>query len=187
MFKNNWTYDDLLPSLFTFSIAYSVLPFHLVYVLQFLHLSFFVFDVLSQAFAKCSRNAFYTHTHTHTQHTYILLLFSLSVMSESLRPHGLQHSRLLCPSLSPRACSDSWALGWWCHPTFSSSVTRFPSCPQSFPTSGSVSVSGLFSSGGSSIGAWASASVLSMNIQGWFPLGLTGLISLLSKTHQEAL
>ena len=72
MFKNNWTYDDLLPSLFTFSIAYSVLPFHLVYVLQFLHLSFFVFDVLSQAFAKCSRNAFYTHTHTHTHstHTY---------------------------------------------------------------------------------------------------------------------
>ena len=106
MFKNNWTYDDLLPSLFTFSIAYSVLPFHLVYVLQFLHLSFFVFDVLSQAFAKCSRNAFYTHTHTHTQHTYILLLFSLSVMSESLRPHGLQHSRLLCPSPSPGACSN---------------------------------------------------------------------------------
>ena len=90
---------------FTWSVSYSVLPFHLVYVLNFSISLFFVFDVLSQAFTKCNREAF-IHTHTHTH----VLLFSHSVMSESLRPHGLQHARLPCPSTSPGACSNSYPL-----------------------------------------------------------------------------
>ena len=84
-----------------------------------------------------------------------------------------------CPSLSPRICSNSYPLSQWCHPTISSSVTLF-SCPLSFPASESFPMSQLFTSGGQTIGASASASVLPVNIQGWFPLGLTGLISLLS-------
>ena len=109
-----------------------------------------------------------------------LLLFSRSVMSDSLRPLGLQHSRLPCPSLSPRVCSNSYPLSLWCHPTISSSVTPF-SCHQSFPESGSFPTNQLFTSGGQSIGASASIPVFPMNIQDWFPLGLTGLIPLLSK------
>ena len=102
-------------------------------------------------------------------------------MSKSLQLHGLQHTRLPCPSLSPRVCSDSCPSSWWCHPTISSSVTPFSSWLQSFPASGSFPMSRLFTSGGDSIGGSASASVLPVNIQGWFPLGLTGLFSLLSK------
>ena len=108
----------------------------------------------------------------------LLLLFSCQVMFDSLQPHGLQHARLPCPSLSPQACSNSYPLNQWYHPTISSSVAPFSSCPQSFPASGSFPVSKLFISGGQSIGASALASVLPMNIQGWFPLGLTGLVSL---------
>ena len=110
-----------------------------------------------------------------------MLLFSHSVVSDSLWPHGLQHTRLPCPSTSPEVCSNSYLFSWWCHPTISSSVTHFPSCLQSFSASGSFPVNWLFTSGGQSIGASASASVLPMNIQSLFPLGLTGLISLLSK------
>ena len=106
-------------------------------------------------------------------------LFSCSVMSDSLGPHGQQHTRLPCSSVSPGVCSNSCALSQWCHPTISSSVAPFSSCPQSFPVSGSFPMSQLFTSGGQRIGA--SASVFPMNIQGWFPLGLTGLISLQSK------
>ena len=102
-------------------------------------------------------------------------------MSNSLQPHGLQPARLPCPSLSLRVCSDSCSLSWCYHPTISSSVALFPSYPQSFPASGSFLISWFFTSGGQSIGAFASALVLPMNSQGWFPLGLTGLISLLSK------
>ena len=102
-------------------------------------------------------------------------------MSDSLWSHGLQQTRLSCPSLSPRVCSNSHPLNQWCHPTSSSSVALFSSCPQSFPASGSFPMGQLFSLGGQSIGTSAWASVLPMNIQGWFPLGLTGLISLLSK------
>ena len=101
-------------------------------------------------------------------------------MSESLWPHGLQHARLPCPSLSPGVCSNFCPLSWWCHSTILSTVAPF-SCPQSFPASGSFPVSRLFTSGGQSIRASASASDLPMNIRGWFPLRLTGLISLLSK------
>ena len=129
----------------------------------------------------------YTHTHTHTHtHIYIythiyMLLFSHSVMSDSLRSHGLQHIRLPCPLPSPGACSNSCPLSQWCHPTILSSVISFSSCLQSFPASGSFLINWLFASGGQIIGASASASVLQMNIQGWFPLGWTGLISLQSK------
>ena len=105
--------------------------------------------------------------------------FGCSVMSDSLRSHGLQHSRPPCPSPTPRVYSNSCPLSLWCHPTISSSVIPSSSYLQSFPASGSFPVSQFFASGGQSIGA--SASVLSMSIQDWFPLGLTGLISLLSK------
>ena len=104
-----------------------------------------------------------------------------SVVSDSWRPNGLQHARLPCPSLSPRACSNSCPLSWWCHKTISSSVIPFSSCLQSFPASGSFPMSQLFTSGGQSIGASASSSIFLINIQGWFPLALTGLISLQSK------
>ena len=87
-----------------------------------------------------------------------------SVMASSLRPHGLQHARLPCPSPTPGACSNSCPLNRWCHPTISSSVVPFSSCLQSFPASGSFPVSQFFASGGQSIGASASASVLPMNI-----------------------
>ena len=113
-----------------------------------------------------------------------VFVFSLSV-SNCLWPHGLQHTRLPCPLLSPGVCSNSCPLSQWCHPTISSSVTPFSSCPQSFPASESFPISWLFASGSQSIGASASTSVLPMNIQGWFPLELTGLISLLSKDSQS--
>ena len=100
----------------------------------------------------------------------LLMLFSRSVLSDSLWPHGLQHARLPCPSLSPRVCSNSCPLSWWCHSTISSAIL-FSSCPESFPASGSFQMSQLFASGGQSIGASASASVLPVNIQSWFPLG----------------
>ena len=111
----------------------------------------------------------------------MLLLFSCSVMSDSLRPHGLQHARLPCPSLSLGVCSSSCPLSQWCHPTISFSVVPFSLCLQSFPASGAFPMNWLFASGSQSIGASASASVLPMNIQGWFLLGLTGLISWLSE------
>ena len=98
--------------------------------------------------------------------------FSHSVASDSLWPYGLQHARLPCPSPTPRACSDSCPLSPWCHPTISSSFVPFCSCLQSFPASGSFPISQFFASGGQSIGASASASVLSMNIHDRFPLQL---------------
>ena len=107
--------------------------------------------------------------------------FRCSVVSDSLQPHEVQHTRPPCPSLSPRDCPSSYPLNWWCHPTISSSVTLFSFYLQSFPASGSFPISQFFTSGGQSIGASASAPVLPMNIQGWFPLGLTCLISIQSK------
>ena len=109
-----------------------------------------------------------------------MLLFSRQVVSDSLRPHGLQHIRLPCPSPTPSVCSNSCSLSPWCHPTISSSVVPFY-CLWSFPASGSFLMSQLFASGGQNIRASASASVFSVNIQGWFPFELTDLISLLSK------
>ena len=110
---------------------------------------------------------------------------SRSVVSASLQPHGLQHARLPCPPPTLRACSDSSPLTWWCHPTISSSVIPFSSCLQSFPESGSFPMSQFFTSGGQSIGISASESFLQMNIQCWFPLGLTCLISLQSKVFSR--
>ena len=107
--------------------------------------------------------------------------FSLSVVSNSLWPHGLQHARLPCPSPTPGTCSNSCPLSQWCHPTISPSVVPFSSCPQSFPALGSFQMSQFFTSGGQSIGVSASVSVPPMNIQYWFPLGWTGWISLQSK------
>ena len=107
--------------------------------------------------------------------------FSCSVVSSSLRLHGLQHARLPCPSPAPGAYSNSCPLNWWCHPTISSSVVPFSSRLQSFPGSGSFQMSQFFASGGQGIRVSASTSVLPMNIQGWLPLGWTGWISLQSK------
>ena len=118
----------------------------------------------------------------HLNYIYICSVsqFSCSVMSDSA-PHGLQHARLPCSSPTPRACPNSSPSSWWCHPTISSSLVSFSSCLQSFPASGSFPVSQFFTSGGQSIGVSASASVRPINIQDWFPLGLTGWISLQSK------
>ena len=114
--------------------------------------------------------------------------FSCSVaQSDSLQLHGLQHARPPCPSPTPRVYSNSHPSSWWCHPAISSSVVLFSSCLQSFPASGSFSISQFFTSAGQSIGASASAPVLSMNIQHWFPLGLAGLISLLTKRLSRVL
>ena len=104
-----------------------------------------------------------------------------SVMSDSLWPHESQHARPPCPSPTPRVYSNSCPSSQWCHPAISSSVVPFSSCPQSLPASGSFPVSQLFASGGQSIGASASASVLPMNTQDWSPLGWTGWISLQAK------
>ena len=107
--------------------------------------------------------------------------FSCSLVSNSLWPHGLQHARLPCPSPTPRAYSNPWLSSVWYHPAISSSVNTFSSSCQYFPGWGSVPVSQFFASGGQSIRASASASVLPMNIKDWFPLGLTALISLQSR------
>ena len=107
--------------------------------------------------------------------------FSCSVVSDSLQPHGLQHTRPPCPSPTPGVYLNSCPLSRWCHPTISSSVVPFSSCLQSFQASGSFPKSWFFASGGQSIRTSALASVLPINIQGWFLLGLTAFISLQSK------
>ena len=107
--------------------------------------------------------------------------FSSSVMSDSLRPHELQHARPPCPSSTPRVYPNSCPLSRWCHPTISSSVIPFSSCLQSFPTSGSFQMSQLFTSGGQNTGVSVSTSLLLMNTQDWSPLRWTGWISLQSK------
>ena len=106
-------------------------------------------------------------------------------MSNSLWPHGLQHTRLPCTSPSPGVCPSSCPLHQWCHRTISSSVTLFSFSPQSFPESGSFPMSQLFASGGQSTGALASTSILLMSICGWFPRRLTGLISLLENPEDS--
>ena len=114
------------------------------------------------------------------QHGFVVLVQSLSGIC-SLQPHGLKHARPPCPSLTPRAYSDSCPSSRRCHPILSSSVIPFSSCLQSFSASGSVLMSQLFASGGQSIGASAAVSALPKNIYYWFPLGLASLISLQSK------
>ena len=113
-----------------------------------------------------------------------LLTYQFSLVAHScltLWPQGLQHARLPCPSLNPGACSNSCPLSQWCHPTISSSVVPFSLCLLSFLALGSFPMSQFFTPGGQGIGVSASASVLPMNIQDWFPLGWTGLLSLQSK------
>ena len=111
----------------------------------------------------------------------ISVKFSRSVVPNSLWPHGLKHTSLPCPSPTPRACSNSCPSSRWCHPTILSSVVPFSSHLQSFPSSGSFPTSRFFASGSQSIEASASVSVLPVNNQDWFSLGLTGCISLQSK------
>ena len=108
--------------------------------------------------------------------------FSHSVVSDSLQPHESQHARPPCPSPTPGVYSNSCPSSRWCHPTISSSVVPFSSCPQSLPASGSFPMNQLFTWGGQSIGVSASTSVLPMNTQDWSPLGWAGWISLLSKS-----
>ena len=115
-----------------------------------------------------------------------LVQFSRSIVSNSLWPHGLQHPRPPCPSPTPGAYPNSCPSSQWYHPTISSSVIPFSFCLQSFPASGAFPVSQFFASGGQGIGVSTSTSVLPTNIQDWFPLGLTGWISLLSKGPQES-
>ena len=110
--------------------------------------------------------------------TFCSVQFSRSVVSDSLWPHEPQHARPPCLPPTPRVYSNSCPLSWWCHPTVSSSVVPFSSCPQPHPASGSSLMTRLFARGGQSIQVSASASVLPVNIQDWFPLGSTGLISL---------
>ena len=113
--------------------------------------------------------------------------FSHSVMSDSLQPHGLQHTRLPCPSPAPGSCSNACPSSRWCHTTFSSSIVLFSSCLQPFPVIGSFIMNKFFTSVGQSIGGSASALVLPMNIQDLFPLAWTGWISLQSKRLSRVL
>ena len=127
---------------------------------------------------------FWHHSLAHSSplvHAFSSVQFSHSVLSDSLRPHESQHTRPPCPTPTSGVHPDSCASSPWCHPAISSSVVPFSSCPQSLPISGSFPVSQLFALGGQSIGVSASASVLPMNTQDWFPLGWTGWISLQSK------
>ena len=119
-------------------------------------------------------------------HLFISVQFSHSVVSDSLRPHEPQHARPPCPSPTPGVHPNPCPSSRWCHPTISSSVIPFSSCPLSFSASGSFPMSQLFASGGQSIGVSASTSVLPMNIQDWSPLGWTGWISLQSKGLSRA-
>jgi len=113
-------------------------------------------------------------------------VYSYSIMSDSLQPHGLQHASLPCPSPTPRAYSNSCPSSQWCHPTISSSVIPFSSSLQSFPASGSFPMSQFFTTGGQSIIASASASGLPMNIQNLFPLGWTSWSSFSLRDSQES-
>ena len=131
-------------------------------------------------FVCCTLYVLY-FTHLYTPGLTLSVQFSRSVMSDSLRPHELQHTRPPCPSPTPGIHPNPCPLSQWCHPTISSSVVPFSSCPQSFPASGSFQMSQLFASGGQSIGVSASTSVIPMNTQDRSPLGWTGWISLQSK------
>ena len=138
--------------------------------------SFFVFFFFSRTEFKC----WSIRTNWWPWKEVLSLQFSCSVMSDSLRPHGGQHTRPPCPSPTPGVYSNSCPLSRWCHPAISSSVVPF-SCLQSFPASGSFQMSQFFTSGGQNIGVSASASALPRNIQDWFPLGWTGWVSFQSE------
>ena len=145
---------------------------------------------ISEVWQMSKYHLFFTQTsvsrHLGCFHIFSSVHFNRSVMSDSLRPHELPHATPPCPSPTPRVHPNPCPLSQWCHPTISSSVVPFSSCPQSFPASGSFPMSQLFTSGGQSIGVSASASVLQMNTQDCFPLGWTGWISLQSKDSKES-
>ena len=138
-----------------------------------------IWDAIISSFTLNILNIKYDFYLVHPLYQFSSVQFSCSVVSDSSQPHGLQHSRLPCPSSTPGAYSNSCPSSWWYHPTISSSVVPFSSRLQSFPASGSFPISQFFPSG-QSIGISAS-SVLPMNIQDWFPLGWPGWISLQSK------
>ena len=148
----------------------------------YLHLNGFIL-VDHNSFNKLFIIIFYFNVINNTAKTFFFHIefsvqFSHSVMSDSLWPHGLQHTRPPCPSPTPGVYPNPCPLSRWCHPTISSSVIPFSSCPQSFPESGSFPMSQLFASCGQSIGVSASASVFPKNTQNWSPLEWTGWISL---------
>ena len=145
-----------------------MLPWYLVLTLSKFHL----LSYLNIALIIC---------YIYLEHSRWSVQFIHSVVSDSLQSHRLQHTRLPCPSPTPRAYSNSSPSSWWCHPTISSSAKPFSSCLQSFSASGSFPMSQFFPSGGQSIVVSASTSVLPMSTQGWFPLGWTGLLSLQPK------
>jgi len=126
-------------------------------------------------------NAIFLHNYLNVPILFSSVRFSHSVISDSLRPHGPQHTRPPCPSPTPGVYPNSCPLSWWCHLTISSSVVPFSSFPESLPASGSFPKSQLFAWGGQSIGVSVSTSVLPMNTQDWSPLGWTSWISLQSK------
>ena len=136
--------------------------------------------VLENGAARSKENL-YSYLTWHTKVNFSSVQFSCSVVSNSLWPHELQHTKPPCPSPTPGVYSNLRPSSWWCHPAISSSVVPFSSCPQSLPASGSFPMSQLFTLGGQSIGVSASASVLPKNAQDWSPLGWTGWISLQSK------
>ena len=159
----------------------------LLFILQSCFVKTVGINVMGRAeFEICVVRVIHSTT-TNSIFSYHSVHFSRSVMFNSLWPHGLQHARLPCPSPAPTACSNSCPSSWWCHPAISSSVVPFSSCLQSFPASGSFPMSQFFTSDGQNIAASASASVLPMNIQDWFPLGWTGWISLQPKTLKRLL
>ena len=129
----------------------------------------------------CVFHIFFLHSsidgHLGSFHIFSSVQFSHSVMSNSLRPHKPQHTRPPCPSPTPGVHPNPCPLSQWCHPAISSSVIPFSSCLQSFPASGSFQMSQLFTSGDQNVGVSASTSVLPMNIQDWFLLGLTDLMT----------
>ena len=145
-----------------------MLPWYLVLTLSKFHL----LSYLNIALIIC---------YIYLEHSRWSVQFIHSVVSDSLQSHRLQHTRLPCPSPTPRAYSNSSPSSWWCHPTISSSAKPFSSCLQSFSASGSFPMSQFFPSGGQSIVVSASTSVLPMSTQGWFPLGWTGFLSLQPK------
>ena len=130
---------------------------------------------------SCIAGGFFTSWATREVYQFSSVQFSRSAISDSLRPHELQHGQAPCPSPTPRVHSNSHPSSQWCHPVISSSVVPFSSCPQSLPASESFPMSQLFAWGGQSTGVSASASFLPENTQDWSPLGWTGWISLQSK------
>ena len=162
-YRCRWSYHSLTELLFSFHYC-----FHRDHVSSFL--------LECKHLHSCDADAFICVS------SVLSCCYSVTQSCPALWPHGQQHSRLPCPSLSLGACSYSRPLSQWCHPTISCSVIPLFSCLQSFPVLGSFPVSHFFTSGGQSIGASVSASVFPMNIQDWFPLGWTGSFQWIFRT-----